>query len=97
MQVLVIARIKAGIPVETVRSFVSAEAAHVWELYASEKIRQSYYIADMSGAVMIWEGESIELVTQEVNQLPMVQEGILVCEILPIKHYTGYASLFAQS
>jgi Muconolactone delta-isomerase len=97
MQVLVIARIKAGTPVEKVKSLVQAEAAHVWECYAAEKIRQSYYIADMSGAVMIWEVESIESITQEVNQLPMVQEGILVCEILPIKHYTGYASLFAQA
>jgi Muconolactone delta-isomerase len=97
MQVLVIARIKTGTPVEKVKSLVKAEAAHVWELYAAEKIRQSYYIADMSGAVMIWEAESVESVTQEVNQLPMVQEGILVCEILPIKNYTGYTSLFDQS
>jgi Muconolactone delta-isomerase len=97
MQILVIARIKAGIPVEKVKSFVKGEAAHSWELYASGQIRQSYYIADMSGAVMMWEGESVESVTQEVNQLPMVQEGILVCEILPIKPYTGYASLFAQA
>jgi hypothetical protein len=62
-----------------------------------KKIRQSYYIADRSGTVMIWEGESVESVTEEVNQLPMEQEGILVCEILPIKHYTGYTSLFAQA
>jgi hypothetical protein len=96
MQVLVIARVKAGIPVEQVLPFVSAEAAQAWEFYASEQIRQMYYIADMSGAVMLWEGESVESVTQEVSRLPMVQEGILACEILPIKPYTGFASLFAQ-
>jgi hypothetical protein len=26
----------------------------------------------------------------------MVKEGILTCEFLPLKPYTGYASLFAQ-
>lgn len=96
MQVLVIARIKSGIPVEQVLPFVSAEAAQAWEFYASEQIRQMYYIADLSGAIMIWEGESVESVTQEVQKLPMVKEGILACEILPLKPYTGYESLFAQ-
>lgn len=96
MQVLVIARVKSGIPVEQVLPFVRGEAAQAWEFYASEQIRQMYYIADMSGAIMIWEGESVESVTQEVQKLPMVKEGILACEILPLKPYTGYESLFAQ-
>jgi hypothetical protein len=96
MQVLVIARIKPGTPVEQAVPFLAVEAAQAWEFYASEQIRQVYYIADKSGAVMIWEGESVESVTQEVNKLPMVKEGILTCEFLPLKPYTGYASLFAQ-
>lgn len=97
MQVLVIARIKPEIPVEQVLLFVNAEAAQAWEFYASEQIRQMCYIADMSGAVMLWEGESVESVTHEVQKLPMVIEGILACEILPLKPYRGYESLFAQS
>jgi hypothetical protein len=96
MQVLVIARVKAGIPLEQVLPFVSPEAAQAWEFYASEQIRQMYYIADMSGAIMLWEGKNVESVTQELNKLPMVKEGILACEILPLKPYTGYASLFTQ-
>jgi hypothetical protein len=96
MQVLVIARVKPGTPIEKVLPFVSLEAAQAWEFYASEQIRQMHYIADMSGAVMLWEGESVESVTQEVQKLPMVKEGILACEVLPLKPYTGYESLFAQ-
>jgi hypothetical protein len=46
MQVLVIARVKPGIPVEQVLPLVSAEAAQAWEFYASEQVRQMYYIAD---------------------------------------------------
>ena len=96
MQVLVIVRIKPGTPVEQALPFVTLEAAQAWEFYASEQIRQMYYIADRGGAVMLWEGESVESVTQEVNKLPMVKQGILDCEILPLKPYIGYASLFAQ-
>jgi hypothetical protein len=97
MQVLVIARIKPEIPIDRALPFVSAEAEQAWKFYASEQIRQMYYIADMSGAVMLWEGKSVEFVTQEVQKLPMVKEGILACEILPLKPYTGYESLFTQS
>jgi hypothetical protein len=96
MQVLVIARVKPETPLEKALSFVSLEAAQAWEFYASEQIRQMHYIADMSGAVMLWEGESLDSVTQEVQKLPVVKEGILACEILALKPYTGYASLFAQ-
>lgn len=96
MQILVIARVKAGIPLEQVLPFVSPEAAKLWEFYALDQVRQAYYIADMSGAVILWESESVESVAQELNKLPMVKEGILACEILPLKPYTGYASLFTQ-
>lgn len=97
MQVLVIARVKPGIPMEQVLPFVSPEAVQAWEFYAAEQIRQMYYIADMSGAVMLWEGESVESVTKEAQKLPMYEAGVLDLEILPLKPYTGYASLFAQS
>lgn len=56
-----------------------------------------FYIADMSGAVMLWEGESIEFVNAQVQKLPMVKEGILNCEVIPLKPYTGYESLFTKT
>jgi hypothetical protein len=96
MQVLVIARVKSGIAVEKVLPLVSSEAAKAWEFYASEQIRQMYYIADMSGAVMLWEGESVESVTKEAQKLPMYEAGVLDLEILSLKPYTAYASLFNQ-
>lgn len=94
MQVLVIARVKPGTPMEQVQPLINLEAAKVWEFYAAAQVRQMYYIADMSGAVMLWEGESVESVTQAVHKLPMAIAGILDCEILPLKPYTGYESLF---
>jgi hypothetical protein len=96
MQVLVIARVKSGIPMEEVLPLISKEAAQAWEFYSIEQIRQMYYFADMSGAVMLWEGESVETVTLELQKLPMVKAGVLTCEVLPLKPYTGYAALFAK-
>lgn len=97
MQILVVARIKAGISIDQVLPLVGPEAAKAWEYYANSQIRQMYYIEDMSGAVMIWEGESVEAVTAAAQKLPMYEGGVLELEVLPLKPYTGFASLFAQS
>lgn len=53
-------------------------------------------IADMSGAVMIWELPSLEKVETELERLPMVQAGVLEYEVIPLKPYTGLAELFAN-
>lgn len=96
MQVLVIARVIPGTPMEQVLPLVKAEAAKVWDYYASEMVRSVYYIADMSGAVLLLEAPSIEAANEAVAQFPMVQANVLKCEILPLKPYTGIAELFAK-
>lgn len=53
MQFLLIARVAEGVSMEQVLPHVTAEAKAVWENYSSEIVRLIYYIADMSGAVLI--------------------------------------------
>lgn len=96
MQFLVIAKVIQGTPMEKVLPLVKPEAAKVWEYYAADAVRNIYYIADMSGAVLLWEAPSLEAVTEMVSQLPMVQEGVLQADITPLKPYTGTESLFAK-
>ncbi|MEO0535763.1 MAG: muconolactone Delta-isomerase family protein [Cyanobacteria bacterium P01_A01_bin.123] len=96
MQVLVIGRIATGTPTEQVLPLVKPEAAQVWDAYATEKLRAVYYIADMSGAVMVWDMSSLEAVEAELQKLPMVKAGVLTCEVISLKPYTGLAELFAQ-
>jgi hypothetical protein len=96
MQFLVIAKVVPGVPMEKVLPLVKPEAEKVWEYYAADMVRNTYYIADMSGAVLLWEAPSLEVVKEMVAQLPMVQEGVLETEITPLKPYTGTESLFAK-
>lgn len=96
MQFLVIARVAENTPPEKVLPYIKPEAEKVWEYYASDIVRSIYYIADMSGAVLIVEAESLENAQAIVAEFPMAREDIINFEILPLKPYTGLEALFAQ-
>ena len=96
MQVLVIARISAGVTPEQVMPHVAAEAAEVWNNYAADMLRMIHYIADMSGAVLLFEAPNVETVEAALPKFPMIAKGLLTSEVIPLKPYVGIASLFAQ-
>ncbi|WP_026082467.1 hypothetical protein [Mastigocladopsis repens] len=96
MQVLVIARIVAGTAREKILPLIKPEAAKVWEYVAADLVRTVHYIADHSGAVLLFEATSVEAVNEAIAQLPMVQAGVLQCEVLPLVPFTGLKELFAD-
>ena len=56
-----------------------------------------YYLADMSGAVLLLEVPNLEAANEAITQFPMAQANTLNFEVLPLKPYTGIAELFAKS
>lgn len=96
MQFLVIAKVAENTPPEKVLPYVKPEAEKVWKYYASDVVRGVYYIADMSGAVLIVEAENLENAQAIVAELPMAQQNVLNFEIIPLKPYKGLEALFAQ-
>lgn len=96
MQFLVIARIAEGISPDKALPYVKPEAEKVWEYYKTDVVRLIYYIADMSGAVLILEADSLDAAQAIVVEFPMAQNNILEFEILPLKPYTGLEALFAK-
>jgi hypothetical protein len=94
MQYLVIVRVKEEAPVHKLMTLVKPEAAKVWEYYVAEKVRSVYYFADMDGAVLFLEAANLEEVEAAARDFPMVEAGFLSTEIIPLKPYTGFASLF---
>jgi hypothetical protein len=77
--------------------YVKAEAEVVWQQYSAGIVRSIYYIADMSGAVLMCEAPTLEAMQDIATQFPMAQAGVLKFEILPLKPYIGLESLFAKS
>jgi muconolactone delta-isomerase len=97
MQFLILARVAQGVSIEQVLPHVKAEAEAVWKQYSAGILRSVYYIADMSGAVLLCEAPDLEAMQNIAAQFPMAKAGVLKFEILPLKPYTGLESLFAKS
>ena len=96
MQFLVIARIAEGTSPDKALPYIKPEAKKVWEYYAADVVRSIYYIADMSGAVLIIEADSLKTTQEIVAKFPMAENNVLNFEILSLKPYTGLKALFAR-
>ena len=96
MQFLMIATITPDSPKKEVVAQIRQEALAAWRLWEQEIVRSVYYKADMSGAVMIMEADSVEEIEEALDTLPMIHAGLLSTEIIPLKAYTGWGKLFAK-
>jgi muconolactone delta-isomerase len=77
------------------QEFTRAEAACVWELYQQGFVRELYFRADRSEAVLVLEAEDVESARQGLATLPLVEYGFIVFELIPLVAYPGFERLFA--
>ena len=96
MQFYVVCRIKPGTHRKAVIGLIRSEAKAAWKLYEAGLVRDIHYIDDLSGAVMTFEAKDLAEVKTAVETLPMIQQGILEPEYIPLKPYTGFGKLFAK-
>lgn len=83
-----------GIQPEQYKPHLKAEARRVWELYQSGTIRELYFRADRSEAVLVLECADAHTAQQALESLPLVQAGLIRFEIIPLIPYPGFARLF---
>ncbi len=84
MQILAIDKMKEGVNNEILTPHLPQELAATINLYLEEKIRTFYFRKDRPGVVFILECESIEEARKTLDQLPLVQEGLLDFEYIPL-------------
>jgi muconolactone delta-isomerase len=85
-----------GVKPEQYRPHLKAEARRVWELYQSGAIRELYFRADHSEAVLVLECADINEAQQTLASLPLVQAGLITFEVIPLIPYPGFGRLFAE-
>jgi len=85
-----------GVKPEQYRPHLKVEARRVWELYQSGKIRELYFRADRSEAVLILECADVQDAHQTLASLPLVQAGLITFEVIPLIPYPGFARLFGE-
>jgi muconolactone delta-isomerase len=72
------------------------EALRAWELYRQGLIRELYFRADASSAVLVLECNTPSLAQDTLASLPLVQRGLIAFEVIPLRPYPGFSRLFAS-
>ena len=73
------------------------EARRAWDLHQAGVIRDLYFHADESMAVLMLECADIAEAEAALASLPMVAAGLIEFEILPLRAYPGFARLFGPT
>lgn len=96
MRILAIERPVPGVSEEQFTAELAiAESRRVWELHQAGTIRDLYFRADESAAVLVLECEDVATAGAVLASLPLVAAGFIEFEVLPLKAYPGFGRLFA--
>ena len=96
MKILAIEVETEGIKPEQFTPYLQAEARRTWELYQIGVIRELYFRADHSEAVLILECTDAEEAQQTLESLPLVQARLIHFDVIPLIPYPGFARLFGE-
>ena len=70
------------------------EARHVWDLQQQGIVREAYFRSDQNTAVLVLECESLAQAQTLTAAFPLVQQGLIYFDIIPLIPYSGLSRLF---
>jgi muconolactone delta-isomerase len=94
MKFLAIERDVPGVQDDQCAPHLRAEAGRAWELYQSGVFRELYFRADRDAAVLVMECSTREEAEGILATLPLVREGLIRFELIPLAPYPGFSRLF---
>ncbi|MBN8581076.1 MAG: superoxide dismutase [Anaerolineae bacterium] len=81
---------------EEFQQYSKDEARKVWALNQAGVVRESYFRADRSEAVLVLECQTVEEAREALSALPFVQNKLIAFELIPLKAYPGFERLFEK-
>ncbi len=96
MKVLAIEKVEKDLPDQLFEPHVKAEATRVWELYQAGSIRELYFRSDREEAILVLECTDIHEASKMIKTLPLVKEGLIDFDLIPLRAYPGFERLFAS-
>jgi hypothetical protein len=97
MKILALEQELPGAAPEAFQQHARAEARKAWELHQAGLIRELYFRADQSTAVLVLECNSTDEAANILADLPFVRAGLIKFELIPLKAYPGFARLFQKT
>ncbi len=96
MRILAIERALEAPDDEFTPELAAAEAFRAWQLHQDGVIRELYFRADETSAVLVLECAGVEEAKSILASLPLVRAGLIDFEVVPLRAYPGFARLFAS-
>ena len=67
----------------------------MYELWQQGVVREAYFRTDVRDAVLILEASDVAEAEGRLQALPLVANGLIQFELIPLRPYTGFQRLFA--
>ncbi len=97
MKIIAIEKEFEGHTADDFQPHLEDEARQVWELYKNGVIREIYFQAEQKSAVLILECESLMEAKEKLVTLPLVKEGLIYFDFIPLVPYPGFERLFKDN
>jgi muconolactone delta-isomerase len=94
MKILAIEKEVPGVTADAFKPYLKEEASRVWDLYQAGVFRELYFRQDEPSAVLILECADVEEADQALGTLPLVREGLIAFDVIPLAPYPGFSRLF---
>ncbi|MFC2134368.1 muconolactone Delta-isomerase family protein [Bacteroidota bacterium] len=94
MKIIAIEVENEGLTSADFQPYLKDEAEVVWELYKKGVIREIHFREDRHTAVLIMECKNVDEAKSVLDSLPLVQNGLITFDIIPLKPYPGFERLF---
>ena len=72
-----------------------AETRHAWDAYKRGVLRDIYFRLDRPGVAIFLECASVEEAKSVLAELPLVKEGLIDFDIIPLGAFANWELLFA--
>jgi hypothetical protein len=97
MKILALEKPIPGVPDTAFVPHLRAEALRAWELHQAGVVRELYFRTDWPGAVLVLESESVAAAEAALATLPLVEQGLIRFDLVPLRAYPGFARLFEKA
>jgi hypothetical protein len=97
MKILAIEKEFPNVDAEAFKPYLKLEASKVWELYQASIIREAYFRQDPSEGVLMLECTDTEEAYEILASLPLVREGLITFDVIPLGPYSGFSRLFDKN
>ncbi len=97
MKIIAIEHEVNGVTPDDFRQYLKEEALAVYGLCQRGEIREIYFRADRDEAVLVLECESVNEANMVLATLPLVKQGLIKFDLIPLRAYPGFSRLFKES